>query len=132
MFSDMNGMRFYIKNTPIWKKKLLKRLIFAKISPFEISPSEINKKRNYAKTTNLLRENTTSMLYIAFICELDVLWRKLYLKRLQNPTLRQNFRRTKEWMAKPMLPSYPAPFHRFSKIKWKKVLERIFHNVQKT
>ena len=51
---------------------------------------------------------------------------KRRLKMPQNPTLRQNFRRTKEWMAKPMLPSYPASFHRFSTKKWKKNVRENF------
>ena len=79
------------------------------------------------RTTNLtckLRENASRRSLMFYI--------KRRLKMPLNPTLRQNFRRTKEWMAKPMLPSYPAPFHRFSTKKWKKMLERIFHNVQKT
>jgi hypothetical protein len=44
----------------------------------------------------------------------------------QNPTLRLNFSRTKECMAKPMLPSYSASFHGFSTKKLKNMLETIF------
>jgi hypothetical protein len=48
------------------------------------------------------------------------------------PTLRLNFSRTKEYMAKLMVTSDLGYFHTVSKIKLKKLLEWIFHKVQKT
>ena len=44
----------------------------------------------------------------------------------------RELRQTKEYMAKPMLPGYLGHFRRFSTTKKLKMLQRIFHKVQKT
>ena len=128
-------MRFYIKNSPILKKKLLKTPnIWWDMTIWKSTYHKLRTTNYELRTTNLrdLYTNLTRKLRELRPARSLMFYIKRRFKMCKNSTLRQNFRGTKEWMAKPMLPSYPAPFHRFSRKKWKKLLERIFHKVQKT